>query len=461
MNLDQEEREFLSEESSFDIRSVIPKIIQVWPIILISSLVFLIGSYILTRMSVPQFKVSGLFYIKESNSGLSLFNSVPTLGGSARSGLINEMIILKSLPIAAATVYQLDFSVEYYKKGFFINDELYNNTPIIVEVNWKEPQVINGLLTISCDNSEKFTISFNNKDYTKYLPDGTKTKLSNLPEPAQYPFGEWITTNNFTLKVTKTTVDDGGELLIKLRDAGSLTNEYASKLEIENLQKEGSILEISLESPNVKKGEVYINKLMETYIELEFEEKNQIASNTVRFIDSQVAGVSDSLRQFEDRLQSFRASNKTYNLAIESTSVFGQLTEVDSKLRQEQFKRSYYKSLGNYLIREQYNDLVVPSGLGIEDPILNALISNLMELQVEKSRLLATLTEEAPQIQATNNKARDLNRSIQENLKNLDANSVLFIEDLKKQKAEIEDSFKNLPETEQNLLRIERQFNLN
>ncbi len=269
MNFDQDEKEFFTnEDSSFDIKSIIPKILRIWPFILGSMLVFLMGSYVMTRMTVPQFKVSGLFFIKESDSGFSLFDA-PTIQGTARTGLVNEVTILQSRPIAYAALSQLNFTVEYYAKGTFINTELYQNTPILVEVNWKEPQVMQGFMTIRWEGNDKYTLSFEDKAYSKYLPDGTKTRLEIIPEPQDFPFGEWISNNNFSIRVSKTSSDEEGEVLIKLRDLSSLAEQYAGSLNVESIQKDGSILELSINTPSVRKGEDYINKLMETYLSLE------------------------------------------------------------------------------------------------------------------------------------------------------------------------------------------------
>jgi hypothetical protein len=239
------------------------------------------------------YNVSGLFFVKDTEGQLTLFSS-PAMDGSMKNGLVNEITILKSRPIAEATLRQLDFGVEYYTKSTFINNELYQNTPILIEVNWKEPQIIQGLISVRWANDKEFSLSFEDQGYVKYLPDGSKTKLEIIPEPTLFPFGEWIQTNNISIRVTKTGADSDGEILVKFRDLESLIGEYSGKIIIENSQKEGSILEMGLLTPNVRKGEVYINKLMETYLFLELEEKNEVASNTVRFIDSQVAGVSDS-----------------------------------------------------------------------------------------------------------------------------------------------------------------------
>lgn len=396
--MQSEEEEFLAkEENSFDYKSLIPKIIRIWPIILLSVVVFFAGGFLWTKLSVPQHKVSSLFFIKEKASALSLFEG-PSIMDNGNLGLQNEVIILKSKPIAEATLSQLDFDVEYYRKGTFINQELYLNTPVIVEVDWKSPQVVNGLLLIKWEDAQSFTLSFDEKEYDKYLPDGTLTKLEIIPDDEVFKFGEWIERNHFRIKVSKTSAEPEGEIFVKLRDFSSLVWWYAYNLNIQLAERGSSIINLSLITPQSIKGQIYLNTLMRTYLDLELSQKNEIASNTIAFIDSQVAGVADSLRYFERQLETFRSDNKIYNLSSESTTVFENLTEYERELRQEQFKRTYYQNLKEYLLRENYRDLVVPSGLGIDDPILNTLITNLLSLQVEKSRLLATQTEASLQL---------------------------------------------------------------
>jgi len=174
-----------------------------------------------------------------------------------------------------------------------------------------------------------------------------------------------------------------------------------------------------------------------------------------------VAGVADSLTFFEDKLQNYRSTNKIYNLTNESSSVYGQLTEIEAQLATERLKTRYYQSLKDYLVRENYNEIMVPSGLGIDDPYLNGLIENLLEVQVNRSRLLATQTELSPAVREANKNLIDLNRSIREILERVDLNNKMTIADLEKRKTAIESSFRSLPEAEQNLIRIQREATLN
>lgn len=459
MNTVQEENDFYQDgENLFDFKSLIPKIFRIWPWILGCLLLCLAVSFYVTKTTPSYFRVSSKFFIKENEKGLSLFEN-PAIAQEQGIGLTNEMIILKSRPIADATLKKLDFRVEYYQEGTFIAEEIYRNTPIVVEVDWKAPQLLNGQMKVHWESATEYTIEFPQESYAQLLPDGSYQTVGNL-ESHSYSFGEWIETPQFKIKVSNTSSTASGSSIFILRDLNYLVGVYSSGLIVELYDRNSSILNLGLVVGNRSKGEAYLNQLMETYLELELQEKNEIASRTINFIDSQVAGVADSLSVFENRLQDYRSSNQIFNLSDESSTVFTQLTDIESDLAEAMLKRQYYQRLKEYLVRENYNEIVVPSGLGIDDPYLNGLIENLLAVQVDRSRLMATQTELSPQVKAANQRLNDLNTSIREILDNVDRNNQLTINDLKSRKSQIESSFRSLPKAEQNLIKIQRQQTL-
>lgn len=460
MSFDQEDQDlFKGEESSFDLKSILPKIVRIWPWILLSLGVALAIAFYITETATPVYRVSSKFFIKENEKGLSFFEN-PTLGQDQGMGLTNETIILRSKPIAELALAKLDFQVEYYQEETFRKREIYKQTPIIVEVDWKSPQLLHGNIQVAWDSLNSFRLIFPDKSYSQLFPDGSYGTVSEI-ETKEYPFGEWIETPNFKLKINNTSSQPNGSSFFVLRDKSYLVNQYSLGLSIELEEKGSSILNLSLIAQNRQKGEAYLNALMESYLELELFEKNEIANRTINFIDSQVAGVSDSLSFFENKLQDFRSANQIFNLSSESSTVFTQLTEIETKLANENLKRRYYQSLKDYLVRENYTEIVVPSGLGIDDPYLNGLIENLLAVQVDRSRLRATQTELSPQVKEANKKLADISKSISEILENVDRNNSMTISDLENRKRQIESSFRSLPQAEQNLIRIQRQATLN
>jgi hypothetical protein len=59
---------------------------------------------------------------------------------------------------------------------------------------------------------------------------------------------------------------------------------------IEPINRESSIVEISMKNPNAEKAADFLNMLTSVYLRRSLEKKNQIATNTINFIDAQLLG---------------------------------------------------------------------------------------------------------------------------------------------------------------------------
>ncbi|MDN3671147.1 polysaccharide biosynthesis tyrosine autokinase [Echinicola jeungdonensis] len=460
--------DYLEESSSmsFNLKDLFLRYLKYWPYFLLSMVLALGAAYMANKFVHPQYKVDSKFLIKEEASNMDILDLTGLAEGNFRSynRTSNEAIMFKAKPMAEDALRRLDFDVEYYENGPFIPTEIYNKSPIKVEVDWKHPQMTGGFISISWNSLNSYTLKFNDDSYTLHDPTGSNLLIEN-PNliGRKFPFDKWIETEQCRIKVVLLNSNQqNGDYSIKIRPMSSLVGQFTGEnLQVWPINPAGSVLGISLVCKNPQKGIDYLNKLMDVFLEQELKEKNRLASNTVDFIDSQISGVADSLVFIENRLQNFRSRNKTYNIGTEGSTMFSHLSELETALSQEKFKKEYYQNLKEYLVREDYNEIVMPSGLGIEDPILNSLIENLITMQTEKSRLLSTQTEASPAVREVNRKIRDLNGSVKEVLINVDKNADLVIRNLENRIAKIEEEFSRLPLTEQNLLRIQRQFAIN
>ncbi|WP_186756780.1 GumC family protein [Echinicola salinicaeni] len=457
-----------AEVQSFNMKDYFLRYLKYWPYFLISIVIALAAAFIANKFVAPQYKVESKFLIKDDNPNTGILDLTGLATGRryAPNQLSNESITMKSKPMARGTLERLDFDVEYYSTDQQIPIEIYNNAPFEVEVDWEHSQLTGAYINITWDNPDSYILELSEDIYYKYNPETGRT--IEYPSPfikmKAFPFGKWLEVADLKIKISHKENQQlpTGEYIIKLRSLNSLVSQYTGdNLQVFPMDPTASILGLSLITKNSQKGIDYLNQLMDIYLEYELEEKNKLASNTVDFIDNQIAGVSDSLGFIENRLQNFRSSHKTYNIGSEGSAMFERISELESTLAQHKFKKEYYQNLQDYLTRENYNEIVMPSGLGIEDPILNTLIENLITLQSDKSRLLVTLTEASPSVKEVNKKIRDLNGSIREVITNAGKNTDQVILDLQNRIVKLESEFSKLPFTEQNLLRIQRQFAIN
>ncbi len=457
----------LQDDENFNFKEILFKYLRYWKFFLISiSLAFSIA-FIINKFTPPVYKIESKFLIKEESNAMNLFD-LSAMGGNEilpkGQKMANETIVLKSRAVAEDVLNLLHFDVEYYNEGYFINSEIYKNCPIIAEIDWSHPQLINGLIKISWRNHQSYQVEFLDKEYQKFVPEEELNMVVEKPILAKnnFSFGEWTQLPFAKFRVNVKDHQNSGAILIKFRGKEDLIMQYTGEdLQITPSDKISSILLFSLQTKQPQKGRDYLNMLMNVFLENELNKKNASDINTIGFIDSQISGISDSLNVTENKLENFRSSHGTYNITTEGSTIFEKLSELEKSLSEEKYKKEYYQHLQNYLVREEYSGIVVPSGLGIDDPVLNRLIGDLIAMQSDKSKFLATQTEDSPTVIEVNRKIKDLNASIKEVLKNVDRNTNLLIDDLEKRISKIERQFGRLPQTEQDLLNIKRRYALN
>ncbi|MGY6743322.1 MAG: GumC family protein [Cecembia sp.] len=448
----------IEEDGLYQLRDIVRRYFRYWYWVVLSLLVCLAIAFLINRWTPPVYMATAQFLVKEQESGINLFEQ--RLFSNPELQLTNQMIMLRSRPIAELALKRVDFEVEYHYHGIFSKIERYPTAPILVEVDWKHPQIVEGEIEVSWNDSQNFKLVFPEESYQlTQVGLETSTKIDPpILELNTFDFGKWVETPFMRFKVSLTSSESGGRINVKIREKNSLINEFAKFIQVRPLDKNSTILELAIETNLPAKGRDYLNALMEAYLENELVQKNLTASNTMSFIDTQLIGLEDSLNYIENRLETFRSANRIYDISAEGSAVFSRLAELDRELTQEKLKREYYRNLQNYLVKEDYNEIIVPSGLGIEDPILNNLIKNLLELQNQKAYLMTTQKAASPAVREVNRKLEDLNNSIRQLLVNVDENAAFLISDLERRTVQVEQQFSRLPAKEQNLLRIQREY---
>ena len=450
----------------FDIKSAILRYFSHWPFFLSSISIAILTAFVVNQCAPPVYKIQSKFLIKEDNYSIDVFQKDGGKNTASPKGqkIANESIIIKSRSTAEDVLDRLPFDVEYYEDGVFNDTELYAESPISVEVDWDHLQLTNGKIRISWDNHQSFRMTFLEKEYQQYDPEGKKVEMTAPPELLQghFTFGEWVQFPQGKFVVNLTGPAQTGSIIIRIRDRESLIRQYTGdNLQVLSADKMSSILTLTLDTRQPYKGRDYLNMLMTVFLANELDEKNTIASNTIHFIDSQLSGLSDSLNYAENKLETYRSSNRTYNITSEGNTLFEQLQELEKTLSQEKFKYEYLQSLQQYVSREQYSEILIPSGLGIEDALLNKLIQDLVGYQADRSRFLASQTESSPAVIEVTRKIKNLNLSIIEAIGNVTHRTNLVISDLSRRISKIEKEFGKLPQTERDLLTMKRRYTLN
>lgn len=459
----------MNQEESIDFKQLFFKFYRYWYFFIITIFIALIIAFLFNKYTEPIYKVSTTVMIKDDKSG---FDPQAMLGlGSMKNAqrLENEIGVLKSRTLVTRAIKELNFDVSYFMEDNFITREMYMNAPFTVVFDTAIPQPTGIRFNMQILPNNKFSLSTEGESATLYKFSNHQ-KIEDISgkvsSSGKYEFGQEIKGKYFNFKVILNTNFDPKKHMEKnmfffFNQAADLVKQL-SGYTIEPINREASIVEISMKSTNSQKAADFLNSLTTSYLQRSLEKKNQIATNTINFIDDQLLGITDSLQMAESNLQQFRTTNEVMNLDFQSQQVFTMMNALQDKKAELMVKNKYYLYLRDYIkTNEGIDNLTVPSSMGIDDPILTQLINELTRIYADRGEALLMAKEKNPIIGSYDDRIKMIKKTLEENIKNIVNTSNIAIRDIDSRISQLDSRINRLPGTQRALIGIERKFKLN
>tara|TARA_Y100000813_G_scaffold73568_1_gene52140 strand:- start:348 stop:2765 length:2418 start_codon:yes stop_codon:yes gene_type:complete len=461
-----------NNEEKIDLKIYIDRYLIFWKQILLSILIFLLLGFFYNRYSKKIYKSSTTLLIKEeTNASLGsddIFEGLDLFGG--QMNIKNEIGILKSFSLTKNTLEKLNFRISYFHSGSFKSNDIYKKTPFVVIIDENRPQSINQKFYIELISENEFILT-TNLNNVNLFDMSTETFISNKDYDFNYEglhkFGEKIITDFFSFTISKNDLslfkdEDWVNYFFVVSSYNDLTKNYLKNLKILEIEKDASILKISLEGSNPLKINDFLNKFTELYLALDLDEKNQITSNTIQFINEQLVSISDSLSNVESSLETFKEINPKIELSQKEYGAFYQVEKLEQEKAILELNNKYYISLQEYLFKNNnINNIVAPSTMGIDDPLLNSHIIELTKLYSQLDIISVNSKQGHPLVKSIKKQIKSTKEKLIENIENVINTSELTLEDINSRIVELESVIGDLPQNERILLNIQRKFNLN
>lgn len=454
-----------------DILDVFYQVTNYWLLFAFSMVAAMAIAFAYVRYTERVYKVSTSIMLRDEQSRIEGMESLfKDLGiGTGKKNLENEIEVLKSHQIVQKAIENLDFGVFYYAEGNIRTTEIYKENPFIVKIDSLEEEFEDTPLYLKRVGKNVYQL------YTQYeksfFDPQTKgfsaTDKANLPDRCNLQFGVSYPLGNSRLTVNLNSAqyeeyNPGTLFFFTFNQSEKLADAFKSRLQVRQINKLSTILDISVSGKNVQKEVDFLNMLVAVYTDFLLQQKNQVASNTIQFIDNQLSEITISLQDAEEQLKYFRANNKIMDLSFAASNAFLKLDQLESEKAKLTVKRKYFDYLLNYVrSNDVAKDVIAPSSIGIDDPLLTTLIQQLSRLSSEKSVLSITAKDKNPAWFVLEDKINSLKKELVENVRNIIANSRIETEELDKRIAVLEKSVDQLPDNERRLVNIQRKFNLN
>jgi capsular exopolysaccharide synthesis family protein len=450
------------EAKPIDIRYYLVKYSRYWPLYSTCIFIALVVVFLFHRYAVEEYEVRGSVLIKEKNSPETRILDRSNIF-SGTSNLENDILLFTSKNLAEEALRKLHFEVSYYASTNIKEVELYDKSPIRVEVDKGFPYQESGTVHFTMVSEDAFTLTREDKSILDFMNAKANGPFDEEILNKTYRFDEWIESSRSRFKVNKIkNLEPGDKLFFVIHNPADILDRYAKSVVVRPVNNLGTVLQVSMVSQVVEKGRDYVNALMDSFIEHDLRVKNRMSENTLRFIDEQMYVLSDSLKVVEQQMLNFKVENKLLDVNSEFGGVLGNIQSMEDMVQQIEFQLSYYKSLQSYLEKKSkdYSDIIAPSIVGIEDGFLNTMVGKLVEASLERRKLLAVVNENHPNVAQLDEQISKLRENIFENIDNLVTNTERRKAEAQKKMKELNQDFARLPKTESDYTNIYRQYRL-
>ncbi len=417
-----------------------------WYLFVIALVIAMGLAMLKNRRWIPTYLSQGTIVIKE-NAGYGGSSMALMQGFGVDAGfknVNNQMIMLGSYDLTSRVVDSLPFlNVEYITQGRFKTRQLYRQTPILVEPKRVDPRAY-GIL---------YQVNFNSDGSLRIASTDESVDIDMTVH-----YGEPVSCNLFDITIWPTELMiNSGKIYFRFRSHESLVDEFMSRLQLSFVTEGSTVLALSMVSETPQRDCEYLDKLAQIYLLQNLEQKNEVAENSIRFINEQLESLQASLQVSEGAMTDFRQENKFVDVNSYAGQLMSLIANYDQQSMELRLRETYFDYLINYIHTNiESGAVIAPTTMGVNEPILMGLVQQLNDLRIQRGEL----TEKNVYYAKYTKDIDNVKTAIEEVVTSMRASLEIEKDDLKKRYAEVEKSIKTLPQKELQMVAIERNYRI-
>ena len=443
---------FEEKEEKTNWQAMLFKYIIRWPWFIASVIFCLICAWLYLKTITPVYNISASIIIKDNKKGgntgndLSAFEDLGIISSS--QNIDNEIEILRSKSLIKDVVSELGLYISYSGEGRFQNPDLYGSSPVLVHFLPEDAKRLKApiLLTVNyqSDNRIDVTATINGNSVNKHFTE--------LPAVLSGEAGTLTFTSNPAAPIT-----GSGSVDVSIVNPLSVAKGYRGALSIEPTSKTTSVVTVSIKNTNKKRGEDFINKLVEIYNKNANNDKNEVAQNTAHFIDERISVINQELGTTEQELESFKRKAGLTNLSNDAEIAVKEQSAYEKLCVENGTQLNLVQYLSEYIQKPENATATLPANVGLNDETLSGLITQYNALILERNRLLRTSSETNPVVRRLESNIQDMRAGILTTIASVRKGLLITKADLDRQADKYAGRISNAPAQERRFVSIQRQ----
>ncbi len=431
-----------SEDNIF--RYIIQTFFPFWPLFLILIFCFLLAGWGYLQYATPVYEASASIIIKDEQKGVDDSRIMESINPFESKKIVeNEILVLQSRNLINRVVKTLNLYAPAYEETGMKSKSAYTSTPVKILI--KDPDKIG----LSNEEPEKYVFHYDSKN-EEVLVSGQKYVLN---EWLEFPDGQIV----MFVKNDRRNRESKNPHYFTFLNPKIISDEIIRNLNIEITNKLSSVVNLSIGDPVPERAEHILDNLIQQYHQKIINERKELASNTMIFIDDRIENVENDLGELEYKIEEYRSKKGVIDLSEQGRLYLQDVGANDRQISEIELQLAVLHNVESYVISKGSTGGIVPSTLGINDPILSQLIDKLYNLEVEYERLKRTTAENNPVLTSITNQISKIRPGILENVSSQRQNLQSRAENLNFNNRRFNSTLSTIPENERTLLEINRQ----
>lgn len=380
----------------------VSKYLPYWPLFIVAIVVSIIISRIIIRYSTPYFMASATIIIKDEKKGNEESKLIESLDQISTKKIVeNEIEIIQSRKLMERVIKNLGLYAPIYLKGDVHDILAYAISPVSVIALYPDSLSYHAPINIDFDKVHEEVIL--NEKYKFPLDKFIETPFGKLEFVRNKSYSEYSSSKR--------------QLFFTLANPKNLAPLFVTGLSAMPASKLSSVVDLSYSDIDPTRAEDILNNLIDVYQKSANEEKDALAKNTLSFVNERLEIVSHDLDSIEREVQKYKSENQVVNISSQGQLFLQNVSTNDQRLGEVNTQMAVLNQVENFVKeRSTSNKGIVPSTLGINDPMLSQLIDQLYNSELEYDKLSKTVGENNPALLALSDKINKFKPSIIDNI---------------------------------------------
>ncbi len=415
-----------------------------WPLFLLFLILSIGAAYAYLRYTNAKYEATATLIIKDEKKGYDDSKMMESLDLINPKNIIeNEVEVLQSRTVMDTVIRALHLYAPQFEEGKIKTTSAYLTSPITIEA--ANPDGFN--------ESEK-----DEKIYFRY--NAAKAWIS-LNDSLVFKLNEWVKTPYGTLKFMLNkkyqASDEAKPLYFTLLPPREAVQDLLANLTVTPSSKLSTIVYLNFIDEVPERGEDILNELIKSYNFAAINEKNVLAKNTLSFVEDRLNAVGKDLDSIENKIQRYKSGKGAVDISTQGQLFLQNVSTNDQKMSDVSMQLAVLDQVEKSVTSKYNSGGIVPSTLGVNDPVLSQLLNKLYASELEYEKLKSTVGENNHLLVSVTDQINKIRPDILENIQSQRRGLVASKGNINTTNGMYNSMLKTIPGKERELLEISRQ----